>query len=104
METPLLTLTHRDDGRAVALRVDILFALVLDESPTTGYRWEPPAGVEVVADEYRTAGGTASGAGGERVLTIAAPATSGEAQFALTRPWGGGAPDRTFTLSLTVHD
>ena len=96
-----IQLNEADDGREVTVAAGQRVMVRLPENPTTGYRWEPPAGVDVVADEYRSTGGTAVGAGGERVFTLAARATSGEVRFALTRPWGGGAPERTFTVRLT---
>jgi len=74
----------------------------LPENPTTGYRWEPPADVEVVSDEFHPAAGTGIGAGGERVFTLAARAPTAEVRFALMRPWGGGSPERVFTLRLTA--
>jgi hypothetical protein len=56
----------------------------------------------VVADEYRSSGGGTQGAGGERVFTLAAFAAAREVRFELTRPWGGGTPERTFTLRLKL--
>lgn len=73
----------------------------LPENPTTGYRWAQPAGVEVVADEFHPPGSSAMGAGGERVFTLAAFPAAGEVRFELKRPWGSGAPERTFTLRFT---
>jgi inhibitor of cysteine peptidase len=95
-----IQLDQTDDGRTVTVAPGQQVVLRLPENPTTGYRWEPPADVEVVSDEFRPAGGTGIGAGGERVFILAARASTGEARFALTRPWGGGAPERIFTLRL----
>jgi inhibitor of cysteine peptidase len=97
-----IQLDEADNGRSVTVAPGQQVVVRLAENPTTGYRWEPPAGIEVVSDEFLPAGSTAMGAGGERVFTLAASRTAGEALFALTRPWGGGAPERTFTLRLTV--
>jgi len=96
-----IQLNQDDDGRVVTVAAGQQIVVRLPENPTTGYRWEPPAGVKVVADEYRSPGGRAMGAGGERVFTLAAIPTAGEVRFELKRPWGGGAPERTFTLRFT---
>lgn len=99
-----LQLSQADDGRAVMVAAGQHVVVRLPENPTTGYRWTSPAGVEVVADEYRSPGSTAVGAAGERVFTLGAVSTTGELRFELKRPWGGGAPERTFTLRLTCSD
>ena len=91
-----IQLTQADDGRAVTLAAGQQVVIRLSENPTTGYRWEPPGGVEVVGDEYHSPDGSATGGGGERVFTLA---TTGEMRFELKRPWGG-APERIFTLRL----
>ncbi|MBK7954583.1 MAG: protease inhibitor I42 family protein [Candidatus Accumulibacter sp.] len=95
-----IQLNEADDNRALTVAPGQQLVLRLPENPTTGYRWEPPAGVGVVADEYRPSEGTAMGGGGERVFTLATLATTGDLRFKLTRSWGGGAPERTFTLRL----
>ncbi len=92
-------LTEADDGRAITVAAGQPLVLRLAENPTTGYRWEAPAGVGVVGDAYRPGVGGA-GSGGERVFTLSAGATAQQARFALSRPWGGGAPERIFTLHL----
>ena len=96
-----IQLNQADNGRTVTVAAGQQVVVRLPENPTTGYRWEPPAGIEVVADEYNSPGGTAVGASGERVFTLAAFAT-GEARFELRRSWGSGSPERTFTLRITL--
>jgi predicted secreted protein len=95
-----IQLSEDDNTKTVVVGVDQLVVLRLPENPTTGYRWEAPDGVAVVHDEYLPPHGSAVGGSGERVFTFASPASPIDVSFALTRPWGGGEPDRVVTLSL----
>jgi inhibitor of cysteine peptidase len=95
-----LQVSLADDGRTVTVAAGQQVVVRLPENSTTGYRWTAPAEAVVVADEYRSPGSAASGAAGERVFTLGAATKTGEMRFELKRPWGDGAPERTFTLRL----
>ena len=93
-----VTLTEADAGRTVPVSPGEHVVVRLAENPTTGYRWSVPMGLQVAADTYERGGG-AVGAGGQRVLTLVAPAQATQAEFRLQRPHGGDAA-KTFTVTL----
>lgn len=94
----VIELGAADDGRSVELRPGQVVVLRLPENPTTGYRWEAPAGLALLADSFEP-GGAAAGAAGLRVLRFEAGA--GSYRFDLRRPWGGGEPERSWHLHVT---
>ena len=95
-----IELSEADNTKTIVVGAGQQVVLRLPENPTTGYRWEAPDGLVVIDDEYRPPDGSAVGGSGERIFTIASPTSCVEVSFALTRPWGGGEPDRVVTLSL----
>lgn len=88
MET--VTLTEADAGRSIAVTPGQHVVVRLPENPTTGYRWSVPVALEVAADTYERGGGGV-GAGGQRVLTLVAPAQATQVELRLQRPHGGDA-------------
>lgn len=97
-----IKINQSDDGRVVTVAPGQEVVVRLPENPATGYRWEPPVEVKVIADEYLLPSGTAMGGGGERKFTLGALAMMGELRFELKRP--GGEPESTFTLRLIHGD
>ena len=69
-----VTMTERDDGRIVRLRVSDTLAVVLASNPSTGYSWEVGClarGVLQRAGEVQARPNTGLvGAGGERLLPL----------------------------------
>lgn len=96
MET--VTLTEADAGRAITVTPGQHVVLRLPENPTTGYRWSIPMALEVAGDSYEP-GGAATGAAGQRVLTLVAPGQPAQVELRLQRPHGGEAA-QTFTVML----
>ena len=98
-----VTLTEADAGRTVPVAPGEPMVVRLAENPTTGYRWSIPMGLEVAADTYERGSEAGSprvaGAGGQRVLTLIAPAQPTRAEFRLQRPHGGDTA-KTFTVTL----
>jgi inhibitor of cysteine peptidase len=102
-----LTLGEADDGKPLALQRGQRVLLRLPETPTTGYRWEPPPEVTLLADDFAPLQAeAAAGTGGMRTLCfeLASATTTGPVRFELRRAWGGGPPAGSFTLQVTVQD
>ena len=101
-----LVLTEADAGRTVEVAPGTAIELRLPENPTTGYRWvltlAPAACARIDGDRYLAPSGQAVGAGGLRVVGIAAVTGSPCAlDLAYRRPWEQVAPaarELTFTL------
>jgi inhibitor of cysteine peptidase len=95
-----------DSGSTIDLGVGEALELRLPETPTTGYRWqlEPIEGLAVDIQDTFVPGGTAAGAGGERVLVLT-PLAPGRAdvRLALRRSWEppSSATGR-FTVTIVV--
>jgi inhibitor of cysteine peptidase len=64
-----MILNHQDLGRTIEVEAQSVVTLLLNENPTTGYRWEveTTGGLEMVGDNFERAG-SAIGAGGMRVF------------------------------------
>jgi inhibitor of cysteine peptidase len=102
-----LALSDADDGKLLTVRRGQRVLLRLPENPTTGYRWEVPPEVTLLADDFAAPqAGSAAGGGGMRTLCfeLTAAATTGTLRFELRRPWGSGQPEGSFTLHVTVQD
>jgi inhibitor of cysteine peptidase len=105
--TDALVLGAEADGQTLEIGPGAEVDVVLDENPTTGYRWEvltdgAPA-VTLVGDTF-VAGGRVPGRGGRRSFRLRA-GTAGSAVFrlALRRGWQtGAAPTRTFEVTFSV--
>ena len=97
-----IQLTDADDGRTITASPGQLVVLRLAENPSTGYRWTVPEGLVFAHDEHARAEDEAIGASGERIFTFVAPERSVDLTFALQRPWGGGMPDKTITVHVTI--
>jgi inhibitor of cysteine peptidase len=86
-----LVLTEADQGRELEAASGDVITVRLRENPTTGFRWtqvdQPGTSLVLQSDEF-SVGGTAPGAGGERVLQYRAVAPGrGEIDLALRREW-----------------
>jgi inhibitor of cysteine peptidase len=83
------------------------FDVVIDENPTTGFRWQLTApgggGVRLRAEEYEK-GGDGMGAGGRRRFLFQAGDNPGEAhlEFKLSRPWESVEPRRHVRVHVTI--
>ena len=92
------TLTERDDGRTIELRVGERIILELPEIAGTGYRWaleDPvPAALEVREEPFR-ADSKALGSGGTAAWTVVAKAPADvPLRLKLWRAWEGDASIR----------
>lgn len=79
--------------------------LVLDENPTTGFRWTVAATdgvpVEVAGSDFAPGPTTRPGAGGRREFRLHAPRPgAAEVRLELSRSWSG---ERADTLRLTLR-
>jgi len=84
-------LTEADQGRELEAASGDVITVRLRENPTTGFRWaqvdQPGASLVLQSDEF-SVGGTAPGAGGERILRYRAVAPGrSEIDLALRRGW-----------------
>ncbi|MDQ0960891.1 putative secreted protein [Streptomyces sp. B4I13] len=81
--------------------------LVLDENPTTGFRWSVAAidgvPVEVVGSDFAPGPTTRPGAGGRREFLLHTPQPgTAEVRLELRRTWSGERADALcFTLRIT---
>ena len=96
-----IELSEADDARTAVLAAGQSVVLTLPENPGTGYCWEVPAGVQVLANHFEPPIDGAAGGGGRRVFTLAAT-SSGDFDFKLLRSWGAPTPARTFLLRVEV--
>jgi inhibitor of cysteine peptidase len=102
-----IPLSGADSGRACSARRGDVLVVSLDESPTTGYRWDVEHLPEVLApggSEFIEAPGGGLGGGGTRVLRFEAR-SDGEGVLALRRwrSWEGeGSVAERFTTTVTV--
>jgi inhibitor of cysteine peptidase len=81
-----VNLTKDDSGGTRSLRVGDEITVVLDENPTTGYRWHPDIDtvrLRLTADRYEGPGHPI-GAGGTRQLTFA-PVQPGQIRLHLIK-------------------
>jgi predicted secreted protein len=90
------TIRGVDSGRTFTFRVGETFRIELEESPTTGYRWEmpvdQPATVEVRNSSF-TPANLSIGGGGVRVFTLVATAQgTTKLRGVLRRAWETSQP------------
>lgn len=109
-QSTMLTLTRADNGKSIAMQVNDLLVVSLDENPTSGFQWVLDSGggdlVKLQASEYIPAAGAGVGGGGQRVLTFKAQrAGTGWLQLKLWREWEGEPSIvERFTLTLQVRE
>ena len=98
-----LLLTEADSGRTIEVAPAVTVRLRLPENPTTGYRWvltmQPAGCLEPATDSFERPAAAMPGAGGVRVLEIAAvPVAPCELSLAARRSWETeGAPASELT-------
>lgn len=99
-----IQLTQANNGQTVQARPGDVVVVRLAENPTTGYRWTVTHGPAPSEDTF-SAGGGATGAGGERVLrfTVAGPITV-QVRAVLRRQWETeGAPQASFEVTIDAQ-
>jgi inhibitor of cysteine peptidase len=102
-------LTESDTGRTLAVMVGDEIAIVLDENPTTGFRWTDgttdAAKLSLVHSSFRPRS-AGLGAGGEREVTFEVTAAGRlEIHLKLCRPWETETPgQRQFDLVVDARD
>src|SRR5215471_4761975 len=100
---PSLTLTEQDNNRSVKIQEGDQITIVLEESPTTGYRWafeaSEPRILLLQQDEF-SPGGSGVGGGGKRTFSfITQHAGTIRLEFKLWRDWEGDSSiRRRFTV------
>jgi inhibitor of cysteine peptidase len=90
----MTTLTESACGSTFQVGVSEVFAVELEENPTTGYRWNftADAGVDEVSSSYAVnAGGGVGGAGVRQFLFRAATQGQFVIRGSLCRSWQGDA-------------
>jgi len=99
-----MTLTERDSGRSIDVRLDDIVTVHLKETPTTGYRWsvETAQGLEQVSDHVEAGG--AIGSEGVRVFQFRTTRVgSSELRMKKLRKWEGeGSVIDRFNVRITV--
>ena len=102
-----ITWTEADAGVPRALNVHQDFLLELEETPSTGYRWnleaEPPTAIEILGTRWNTPDPGGAGAAGRRSFHLRV-LTPGEIQLHLKlwRQWQGDASVLR-RLEFTLH-
>jgi inhibitor of cysteine peptidase len=102
-----IQLSGADSGHACAARRGDVIVVSLDESPTSGYRWDVehlPEVLALVGSDFIEAHGGGLGGGGTRVLRFEA-GSDGEGVLTLRRwrSWEGeGSVAERFTTTVTV--
>jgi inhibitor of cysteine peptidase len=102
----MTTLDEHADRSQVELALGDSLAVRLEENPTTGFRWRVDAdgapAAALAGDEYQTPARGTAGAPGHHLWRFRA-ATCGTATIQLSYRRLGGAPARTFTLTVEVR-
>lgn len=106
--TRIVTMGAADDGLVVNGHVGDTFVVNIDESPTTGFRWEHQpieSGIlDLAGDSFELAAEPMVGSGGTRQFSFVAR-SAGQATIALQlrRSWEIDKPPlRTFTVRVMV--
>jgi inhibitor of cysteine peptidase len=96
------------DGRDVTMSVGDTLVVHLDESPTTGYRWQVVHGggpaCRLADDHYQAPDDVVPGRSGVHTWSFRAEgAGTATIELAARRSWESGAPPaRTFRVTVTV--
>ena len=112
-DTPVVPVTHiiviqNQSGTTASLVPNGTITLILEENPSTGYRWNltTTGGLNVTSDTFSTSDATGKlvGAGGNRVWNITAARTGGQKIEAIyNRPWEQTTGNETmFTMTVNV--
>jgi inhibitor of cysteine peptidase len=107
---PTLTLTDKDRGHTVELKVGQRMMLLLAGNPTTGYLWQVDPKVDTkviraIGEPGFHQDSNLIGAGGTETFLLEAVVT-GTTQLSLSygQPWEPNVkPAKTFTVKITVH-
>jgi inhibitor of cysteine peptidase len=102
----LVLLGEADAGRARAAARGDIVVIRLDETPTSGYRWEieefDPVVLRVTGEGYRAAPAGGLGAPGSHELRfVVVGRGDGRIRLALRRPWeSGSSSTRRFETTI----
>lgn len=103
------TVTVKDSGKSVTLRVGDRLAVDVAENPSTGYAWQTvtlPSILVAAGSKYTANPASAGlvGGGGRRVITFRAKKRgTGTLRLRYRRPTDPQPLDRTFTVRVTVR-
>ena len=108
---PAHIVSEADNGSAVRLAPGEAVTVILEERPTTGFRWKvartPPC-CEVKQDDFQApAAGAPPGAPGKHSWRLEATRTGSgpfEVRLQPIPGRGGGEATRSFTVNLTASD
>jgi inhibitor of cysteine peptidase len=101
----MLTLTAKDDKCSVTLAIGERFSVVLEENPTTGYRWTTePSDLVAIKEERYSSTQSGIGASGLHAFTLIASAGgSGTLTLRLWRTWAGDSSViKRFQVTLCI--
>lgn len=97
-----------DNGSTVIVTKNESLIILLEENPTTGYRWNATHtdGLTIVGDDYIPGNSSLIGSGGVRVWMIKATGLGDQSFSAVySRPWENCTPcDGQFGMKIIVHD
>lgn len=104
----MLEFNEEADRSIIHVHVGQKFKLILQENPTTGFRWNPISSGEPecnLLDNSFDLDGDTSGSGGSHYwLFQAVKEGSAKIEFVYSRSWEHDkAPARTFTLDVNVR-
>lgn len=103
---PDLQFETKDNGTAANIPVGQRFQILLEENPTTGYRWLDPefdkACLRLESADYAPRQGGAIGGGGIRQFEFSVTAQCRTTiHLVYKRPWeSNAAPQKTFALTV----
>jgi inhibitor of cysteine peptidase len=101
-----VTLTEADEGREVSVGVGDSIVVVLEENPTTGYRWQIVRAngiLELAGDSYEPASPMRVGSGGHRELRFRATAAGSAAiELRHLQQWDESSVTARFSVRVRV--
>jgi inhibitor of cysteine peptidase len=97
-----ITLSENDNQQHIEIDVDDTIQLQLDESPTTGYRWEITElnknDVEIISDDFKTNVDKAIGGSGKKMIALKVlRKATGSIKLENRRSWQANA-DKSFEI------
>ena len=98
-----INLSENNQQQQIEVTVNDTILLQLQESPTTGYRWEitelNPNHLQVVSEEFKTDSSSGIGGGGKKIIQLKVLAKeSGRLILENRQPWSK-AVDKTIEVS-----
>jgi len=100
-----VTLTENNNQKHIEIHVDDIIQIHLDESPTTGYRWEITElntnDMRVISQDFKLHSNSGVGGGGKKMIQLKVlRKVSGRIKLENRQPWSGDVYKR-FEISYS---